>query len=162
MPIIGEVEREWYPRQWRAASEPSFYELAQCEALPDLALRFGYIPSFDPSVFIRVQPDGEGLKLIAKKMTGAGGYDPGTLGRSKELRLTDKQASELRRMLSAEALFQEPPHTCELGFDGSQWIFEMVDKEGYKMVKRWSPNEGAAHNLGQFLIDLSGWRIDTY
>ncbi len=83
-PIVGKVESEWYPSQWQAAGEPSFFELAQCTALPEFALRFSYIPSFDPSVFIRVQADGDGLKLIAKEMTFAGGYEPGKIGRSKK------------------------------------------------------------------------------
>jgi hypothetical protein len=160
-PLIGDIEREWYPRQWRAAYEPSFHALERCEALPEFALRFSYIPSFDPSVFIRVQSDNDGLSLIAKELTGAGGYDPGSLGRSKKIRLTDRQASELRSMLESGALFGEQPDTCELGFDGSQWIFETVDKDGYKLVKRWSPDEGAAYDLGRFLIELSGWDIET-
>ncbi len=162
VPIIGEIERDWYPGQWRAAHEPSFYELTQCETPPQFALRFSYIPSFDPSVFIRVQSDGNGLSLIAKQLTGAGGYDPGTLGWSRKVRLTASQAAELRQILASEALFEEPPDTCELGFDGSKWIFEMVDENGYRMVKRWSPREGAAHNLGRFLINLSGWDVETY
>jgi hypothetical protein len=161
-PILSDIEQDWYPTQLRAAHEPSLYALTQCEAPPQFALRFSYIPSFDPSVFIRVQSDGDGLSLIAKQLTGAGGYDPGTLGWSKKTRLTDRQVSELRQLLASEALFEEPPITCDLGFDGSEWIFELVDKDGYRMVKRWSPHQGAAHNLGRFLIELSGWDTETY
>jgi len=160
--IIGEVEREWYPRQWAAASEPSLYEAAQCNALPDFVLRFSYIPSFDPSVFIRVQSDGDGLKLTASEMTGAGGYDPGEVGRTKEVRLSEKQAFELREMLDAQALFEEKPDICQAGLDGSSWIFELVDKDGYRMVKRWSPEDGAAHNLGILLIEFTDWSFEPY
>jgi len=162
VPIVSKFERDWFAGQWRAASESSFYEAAQYKAAPEFALRFSYIPSFDPSVFIRVQSDGNGLSLIAKELSGNGGNDPGTLARSKKIRLTDKQASELKAMLNSEALFEEPPTTCEQGFDGSEWIFEMVDKDGYRMVKRWSPASGPAHDLGQQLIRLSGWSIETY
>lgn len=160
LPLIGEVERDWYPRQLRAASESSFLALAQCETPPEFALRFSYIPSFNPSVFIRVQPDGEGVSLVAKRLTGAGGYEPGSLGRSKMLRLTPDQVERVKR--AAQMLFREPPDTCEMGFDGSQWLFEMVDKDGYRFVKRWSPDDGAAHDLGQLLIELSGWSEETY
>ena len=162
LPLIGDIEQDWYPKQWQAAHEPSFYELTQCGTPPEFALRFSYIPSFDPSVFIRVQSDGDGLSLIAKQLTGAGGYDPGALGWSKKMQLTERQASELQQILASQALFEEPPATCEMGFDGSQWIFEMVDENGYRMAKRWSPSDGAAHNLGRFLIELSGWEIETY
>ncbi|MEH6759444.1 MAG: hypothetical protein V7676_18375 [Parasphingorhabdus sp.] len=162
VPIVGEIESEWYPKQWLAASEGSYYDLAQCDTLPEFSLRFSYIPSFDPSVFIRIEAEGEGLKLIAKELTGAGGYDPGRLGRSKELRLTDQQAERLQKLLDAEALFQMPSKTCEMGFDGSQWIFEMVDKDGYKMVNRWSPQKGAPHAVGMYLVELSGWDLELY
>lgn len=160
--IIGEVAREWYPRQWRAACEPSFYELSKEAASPKFALRFSYIPSFDPSVFISVLKEGDDYKLIAKKLSGTGGYDPGVINHSKELFLSAEQVAELKRLLEQESLFDEPPVTCELGFDGSQWIFEKVDESGYKMVNRWSPREGTAHSLGQHLIELSGWRVDVY
>ena len=158
--LISEVERDWYPRQLRAASESSFSALAQCETPPEFALRFSYIPSFDPSVFIRVQPDGEGMSLIAKRLTGAGGYDAGSLGRSKMVRLTPVEVERVKQ--AAQRLFQEPADICEMGFDGSEWLFEMVDQDGYRLVKRWSPDDGAAYDLGQVLIELSGWSEETY
>lgn len=161
-PIISEIESEWYPKQWLAASERSYYDLAQCETLPEFSLRFSYIPSFDPSVFIRIEPDGDGFKLIAKELTGAGGYEPGKLGRSKELQVTSQQMKELQKLLDTEALFQEYPIACDFGFDGSQWIFEKVDGNGYKMVNRWSPQQGAAHTVGRYLMELSGWDVDMY
>ena len=160
IPIIGEVERDWYPVQWRAASEEPFFALAQCETPPEFALRFSYIPTFDPSIFVRVQPDEEGFTLIAKRLTGAGGYEAGSLGRSKMVRLTPVQVDRVKR--AAQTLFQEPPAICEMGFDGSQWLFEVVDKDGYRFLKRWSPDDGAAHDLGQLLIELSGWSEETY
>ena len=49
-----------------------------------------------------------------------------------------------------------------MGFDGSEWLFEMVDQDGYRLVKRWSPDDGAAYDLGQVLIELSGWSEETY
>lgn len=161
-PIIGEVEREWFPRQWQAACEPSLYAMARSAQPADFTLRFSYIPSFDPSVFITVQRKDEELVLIAKQLNGAGGYEPGTLARSKEIVLTDQQAVELETMLAEGGLFQETAKACELGFDGSRWIFELVSTGEYRMVNRWSPSDGAAHDLGELLIRLSGWSIETY
>lgn len=160
--LIGEVEQEWYPRQWQAAREPSFYGLSEQDIPPAFALRFSYIPSFTPSVFIRVHRESDGLRLVAKEMSGAGGYEPGKIARSKEVRLSSQQVLQLEKLLAEEALFEEPADTCQLGFDGSEWIFEMVDSKGYRMVKRWSPNEGAAYNLGMHLAELSGWQFDKY
>lgn len=157
LPIISEIESVWYLQHWRAAGEPSLYELASCDDPPSFAMRFSYIPTFYPPVFIRIQPSEDGLKLIVKEMTAAGGYGTGTISRSKEVSLTTEQVSGLKRLLDEQALFQEPTTICKLGFDGSQWIFEKVDEDGYKMVSRWSPREGAAHSLGIYLMELSGW-----
>lgn len=160
--LIREIERDWYPRQWQAAYEPSLYLLAEQGTPPEFVLRFSYIPSFDPSIFIRIHKDGNGLRLIAKEMNGAGGYEPGKIARSKEVRLTSGEAMKLQSLLAKNRLFDEVPDTCEMGFDGSKWIFEVVDLQGYRMVKRWSPRDGEAFNLGRHLLDLSGWTVETY
>lgn len=162
MPIISEVEADWYPRQWQAAREPSFYWLSEQEPPPEFALRFSYIPSFTHSIFIRIHREGDDYRLIAKKMSGAGGYDPGTISRSKEMRLSVQQVAELERLLGDGVFFNQPPNTCAMGFDGSQWIFELASKDGYKMVNRWSPTEGTARVLGEYLVRLSGWEFDPY
>jgi hypothetical protein len=159
-PIIGDIEREWYPRQLRAGCEPSLYELSRRAERSEFTLRFSLIPSFHPSVFIRVQKAGDQYTLIVKEMSGAGGYDPGVIKRSKELLLSPIQVTELKRLLAEETLFEEPATICERGFDGSQWLFEIVDKGGYKMVNRWSPTEGPARNLGSYLMDVSGLHFD--
>lgn len=159
MKLIGEVEEDCYPGQWRAAREPSFYLLSKQEKSPEFALRFSYIPTFTPSVFIRIQKEGDGYWLIAKGMDGAGGYDPGLIGRSKRDRLSSRQVAKLQRLLTEEALFSEPSDICQFGFDGSRWIFEQIDPSGYRMVKRWSPTQGAAYNLGRYMMELSGWDV---
>ncbi|MEO0441895.1 MAG: hypothetical protein AAF067_13610, partial [Pseudomonadota bacterium] len=73
---------------------------------------------------IRIESDDDGFRLIAKELTGAGGYEPGQLGRSKELRLTGQQVKKLKDLLETEALFEKYPKACDFGLDGSQWIFE--------------------------------------
>lgn len=162
MPIIGEVEAEWYPRQWKAAREPSLFLLSEQEPSPEFVLRFSFLPSFDPSIFIRVQKDKSGYSLIAKKMSGYGGYDAGTISRSKEIRLTSQQSAELERFLADGSFFEQPPMICGLGLDGSRWIFELADKNGYTMVNRWSPSGGVNRNFGAFLLRLSGWDSGSY
>jgi len=161
IPLIGEVERDWYPRQWKAAREPSFYRLSKEGVPPEFSFRFSYIPSFTPSVYVRIHKVENGYRLIAKKMSGAGGYEPGEISQSKEIRLSPDQASELERRLANGKFFDEAPATCDSGFDGSKWIFESVDKNGYKFLKRWSPRSGAVRDLGVYLLGLSGFGIDT-
>ena len=154
--IIGDVESDWYPGQLSAAREPSLYLMAEQEEPPEFALRFTYLPSFSPSVFIRVDKEGDDYWLIVKHLSGAGGYDAGTIASSNRKPLSDRQVGQLTRMLSESAFFDEPNEECRMGFDGTQWIFEQVDASGYRMIKRWSPDEGKARELGELLIELSG------
>ena len=77
--IIGAVESDWYPGQLSAAREPSLYLMAEQEEPPEFALRFTYLPSFSPSVFIRVDKEGDDYWLIVKHLSGAGGTMQGRL-----------------------------------------------------------------------------------
>ncbi|WP_176273112.1 hypothetical protein [Altererythrobacter lutimaris] len=156
--LIGEVEEEWFPRQLMAGREPSLYLLSQQEPGPEFVLRFSYIPSFSPSIFVRIYADDGGYVLVAKKLSGVGGYEPGTIASSKKIRLPPDEVAELERLLATGALFEEQQESCELGFVGSDWLFEQVDASGYKLVKRWSPSSGAGYELGQHLLRLSGYR----
>ena len=159
-PLIGEVEEEWYPDQWMAAREPSFYLFSEQEVPPNFALRFSYIPSFSPSIFVRVQEQEGAYILYAKRMDGTGGYEPGTIASSKRIKLSDQEVADLKQLIREDALFEEKADGCSYGFDGSEWLFELVDPQGYRFVKRGSPTEGAGHRLGQHLIGLTGWSMD--
>ncbi|WP_428028250.1 hypothetical protein [Altererythrobacter sp.] len=159
-PLIGEVEEDWFSDQLIAAREPSLHLLSQQQLRPSFILRFSYLPSFSPSIFVRVYKDTDDHFLIAKRLSGLGGYDAGTIASSKKIRLTSDQVDSLKRLLVEEALFNEPADDCSIGFDGATLIFEQVDENGYKMVKRWSPSEGSAYNLGLHLHRLTGWNTD--
>ena len=97
--------------------------------------------------------------LFAKRMDGAGGYEPGSIASSKKVSLSVEEITDLKKLLREDGLFEEKADLCSLGFDGSKWLFEQIDHQGYRFVKRWSPTEGAGHRLGQYLIELTGWKI---
>lgn len=159
-PLIGEVEEEWYPEQWMAGREPSLFLFSEQNAPPKFALRFSYIPSFSSSIFIRIQEDRGIYTLLAKRLDGAGGYEPGSIASSKKVRLSAQEVADLQQLLREDALFKEKADGCSAGFDGSRWLFELVDPQGYRFVKRWSPTEGAGRRLGQHLVGLAGWSMD--
>jgi len=161
LPLIGEVEEEWYPDQWMAAREPSFFLFSEQDAPPKFALRFSYFPSFSPSIFVRIQEDDGNYTLFAKRLDGAGGYEPGSIASSKKVRLSAQEVAELQQLLRKDALFEEKAGECAGGFDGSQWLFELVDSKGYRFVKRWSPTDGAGRRLGERLVELAGWNMDA-
>lgn len=97
--------------------------------------------------------------MVAKRMNGAGGYEPGSIASSKMIRLSDDEVADLKKLLTEDGLFAEKADNCSFGFDGSEWLFEQIDHQGYRLVKRWSPTEGAGLRLGQHLVKLAGWNL---
>ncbi|MDQ4087259.1 MAG: hypothetical protein M3177_04485 [Pseudomonadota bacterium] len=162
-PILSELERDWYSRQLAAADEPSLYLLSREALRPSgsATLRFTWLRSFHPPVVIRIETSGPDLhRLVAKQLSGAGGYDPGEVSKTVERPLTPAEAERLRTVLERARLFEIPPDPCPGGCDGSEWIFEAVEGRRYRFTSLWSPDTGPGHELGRFLMALTGWEFD--
>lgn len=160
--LLSEVEQEWYPRQWDAACEPSLFKFSQNTPKSTFSIRFSYIPSFDPAIFFRVESDGAQHRLIIKEMSGAGGYEPGVIRRSKEILLDDSDVREIKALLvDMEASRVEQrlieAYECGASFDGTQWIFETVQNGQYDMYKFEDSNKESTYKLAAKLFEKSGW-----
>ncbi len=103
---------------------------------------------------------------MMKQLSGAGGYDPGYVWRSKRVNLDDDELAEIIDLLEDSGLFEEEEvepvqntenQTCFGGFDGTQWIFERADADGYAYANEWSPNNGPAYRIGNYFLGLTGW-----
>lgn len=156
VPVLSEPENIGYSRTLAAAREPSLFVASTIEQ-PKSALRFTWLRSFDPPVVIRVEWNGLTGQLFAKQLLGVGGYEPGEVNRSFRRRLGPWETFRLRYMLWRADLFRAPPKDCAPGLDGAAWIFEGVDNNGYHFLERWSPESGSAHQVGLFLVGLTGW-----
>lgn len=166
-PRLIEVETEWFPRQWNAACEPPLENAFGSKNESKFTFRFSFLPSFDSSLFMRLETHGQGQTLIVKQMTGSGGYDPGIIGRSKQIELTDNEVAAIRDSLAhifaardakiAEARLEGPKDTCFETFDGTTWIFETVQDGQYDLVQATSPKEGPLFDLGLMLLTRTGW-----
>lgn len=49
----------------------------------------------------------------------------------------------------------------DIGADGSEWIFESLQKDEYRFIVRWSPG-GGFREAGSYLIRLSGFKVEIY
>ena len=157
-PIIGAFESEWYPAVWKTASEGSLYQLSQRPISGlDYTLRFTWLRSSHRPVIILVERKGKTFTMIAKELAGQGENEWGRVQRTLERPLAAISARQFQTVLDSKGLFDQPPATCEIGLDGSEWIFEIADRNGYRMVKRWSPRDGSAHDVGMFLLSQTGW-----
>ncbi|MDB5438517.1 MAG: hypothetical protein JWM33_944 [Caulobacteraceae bacterium] len=161
MPVVSPFENTWFSQQLSAAKEPSLSspETTSEQGAGD-RLRFTWLRSFHPPVIVRLE--GVGTKaphLIAKQLSGTGGYDPGSVDMSLDRALTAQEGQALTDALSAAKLTTLPPE-CSLGLDGASWLVELADSKGYHLIKRWSPKEGEVRTLGLFLLGLTGWKFD--
>lgn len=166
-PRLGEVEREWYPKHWRAACEKPLQDAEQTGGDDQFVFRFSLLPSFDNPLIFRLETREHGHRLIVKQLTGHGGYEPGIISRSKELELSEDEIKIIRdklRMMrgsraAAMAQFEKegPKDTCFFTFDGTEWILEVVEHGQYDIFKATSPTEGELHEVGMMLLEKSGW-----
>ncbi|QIQ87075.1 MAG: hypothetical protein G9473_10550 [Erythrobacter sp.] len=166
-PRLTTVETEWYPSQWSAACEPPLEDAVTTETNSQFTFRFSYLPSFDSSIFMRLESDDNGHILIVKQMTGNGGGDPGIISRSKEIELANDEVAAIQESIvgileardeSIAKLRREgPKYPCSYPFDGTQWILETVQNGEYDLVQDNTPRQGLLFDLGHMLLTKTGW-----
>jgi hypothetical protein len=165
LPTLSGLEFDWYSEQLAAAEEPSLYRASQRPRRADAqTIRFTWLRSFHSPVMVRIEgARAQGYQLIAKELSGAGGYEPGKVARTVNRRLNADEARRLNEMLARTRLFALPAKDCLMGCDGASWLFESVDGNGYHFLDRWTPEDGPVKDMGMFLLGLSGWRFqDVY
>jgi hypothetical protein len=159
-PKVGTFESEWYAGHWEAAHEPSLYMMPDGKpSAGHIIVRFTWLPTFHHPVIIRFDISPNGTDLIAKELSGAGGYEPGTIKRTLTRKL---EASEARRLAETlkNAPFGEPSADCSLGLDGSQWTLERANGSSYEYVTRWSPKHGPVRDFGMVALKMTGWKFE--
>jgi hypothetical protein len=160
---VTDADREtWYATMWRAAHEPSLYMASRSQAGGSLrTYRFTWLRSFHAPVVVRIDaaPDGA-LHLVATRMTGEGGYGPGSVAARIERPLTAREADAFAQKLQATHAFELPPVDCHSGVDGAQWILEANDHGTYRYVDRWTPETGPVRDVGLLMLGFTGWRLD--
>src|SRR5437899_71307 len=91
------LRRAWYGQQFRALGEKSLCaELAGARQV----VRLVWVPSFHPSVAVKVRDEGDKHVVRAKKLSGAGGYEPGNLIADTTFVLTEAQWDSLTSLIS--------------------------------------------------------------
>jgi len=162
LPGMSEIEADWYPKHLLAADEPSLFEASQKAGASHLkTYRFTWLRTFHGPVIVRLDRDSEGgMRLIAKRLSGRGGYEPGAVNAEIRRRLTRQELVEFDHALAAANHLRLPPVDCRMGADGSRWIMEANDAGVYRYVNRWTPEDGAVRELGDMLLRFTGWDLD--
>lgn len=155
MPLLDDYRQNWYAQELSAADEIPLVQLARDAAPGTKLLRFSWLPSFHPSVFILVRKTGEGAyALTAKRLDYVDGYKLEQLDRG----LTTDEARLLERRI--EQLAGEAAASCESGMDGARWLVEQADQDHYRFMERWSPQDDPVKELGLLLLSFTGWNLD--
>ena len=101
------------------------------------AYRILILPTWGNPICVRVQKHGEVYGLSARRLSGQGGYDPGTLVETKDLELGAEDSKALDVFIRNLSFFEMPTDDAVYGKDGDEWILEGVSNSKYHVVQRW-------------------------
>jgi hypothetical protein len=148
----------WYSRHLIAMKEAPLYS-SDTGGLE--SYRFLWLRSFHQPVAVHLWKCGAEHCLTVKEMSGAGGYEPGTIILNRSRKLTATEWSVFQRRLELSCYWQLPSEEESSGFDGAQWILEGVKEDRYHVVDRWTPQHGSYFELCMYVLNLSGLTINT-
>lgn len=148
---------EWYSGHLKAMEEEALSPLAKDKNV--VVYRFTCLRTFHRPFTIKVTKTKDGFELLRKVLSGKGGYGPGKIEESVKSEMKHEAVAELEKLLLA-AKFKDMKSTVEDGgLDGSQWIVEVVRDGEYKIVDRWTPDEGSAmRKIGEWFLEAAKWR----
>jgi hypothetical protein len=152
-----------YSGHLKALGEPSLWEASK--KTKGTVYRFLWLRSFDHPVVIRLAVNGDATgTLVVKVTSGGGGYKPGKLIENRTRKLS-KQQTEWFLDRVEELKYWELPSREEkaanvVNLDGAQWIVEAMKDGNYKIVDRWSPENGPINRIGLMMtIDLAKMKL---
>ena len=145
---------KWYSKMFFGLREPV---LSSYEGEKEI-YRFTWLRTFNHPVSIRVEKQGDVIKLFSKVTNGAGGYEPGQLIVDTIFDITDIQYKTLLTKLEQATFWtMRTEDSEEDGKDGSEWIIEAVKDNKYHMTTRWTPQKGTEYRkVGEYLFSISG------
>ena len=136
---LDSFEREWYSKHLSAARETTLPEVSR-----KTIVRLTWLRSFHNPVVVRVEC-GTSCRFFSKRLSGTGGYEPGTVVESHRGRLGRAHEDEMIRLVSAALDYQEEPvddktyvrvdgqlfEEIIVHTDGARWVVEIVNASGY-------------------------------
>jgi hypothetical protein len=153
-PDSDRFARAWYSKHLRVMGEPS---LSCGPPLANETYRFVWLRTFNRPIAVRLSSEGASFRLVAVELTGAGGYDPGSISTRAEKMITESDWRALAAALARIGFWSMPSREAKPGIDGSRWIVEGVrPNSGYHIVDRWSPKEGSYRDAGLLFLTLAG------
>lgn len=150
---VDSFVNSWYSKMLFALREPVLKSYLGDKEI----YRFIWLRTFNHPVSVRLEKQGDIVKLFSKVCNGAGGYEPGKIIFDTTIDLTDKHVDTINFKLDYANFWTLQTETGEEnGLDGSEWIIEVFKSNKYHMVVRWTPGKGTAFRaIGEYLISIS-------
>lgn len=125
--------------------------------------RFTWSRTFHSPLCIRIENNKGEVKLIAKELSGQGGYSIGQIAFDSTVYLTAEKWDVFISLLH-ETKFWEMPSTNYddiFGLDGATWLMEGNKNKKYHWIARWSPGKNSSFGKAcQYLVSVSPIAID--
>ncbi|NOS93534.1 MAG: hypothetical protein HOP30_16565 [Cyclobacteriaceae bacterium] len=151
---------EAYTSILKAMREPTLFN----QPIANETYRFLWLRTFHQPVVIRIEQMQNRYYLYWKVASGKGGNEPCELVIYKSREISRNDWDQFQNLLAkidfwnaSTILIKE-----QLGFDGSQWIFEGVRDHRYHITDRWSPRNNDYYKCGAFLIGLTDLQIPDW
>lgn len=160
MPVADARVLASYAAFLAAAKEPPLYRGEGKAAVDgERVIRFLWLRTFHPPIIIRLDVrKHKQSRLVAKRLTGMGGYDVGKVDIAIDRPLDDGEVDRIKALLVQDDMFTSAPPSCgPPGMDGAQWMIEGIDEASYHFSRAWSPSDGKVREIGMTLLALAGW-----
>jgi hypothetical protein len=132
--------------------------------------RMSFLPTFYNPVKIRIEKHKNKYFIVAKRLSGQGGYDPGKLKSQKQRILKRAEWKRLITLLDSANFWKMPylkkeaePNSngeTTICLDGSEWVLEGVKTGKFHAVFRYCSDEKEYNAIGYYLVKISGLKIN--
>jgi hypothetical protein len=150
---ISDFEQQWFGKHLRAMREPDL------SSVVGETYRFLWLRTFHAPISVRITWVDKAPVLVAKLLSGQGGYDPGLLCSRHIRELATDEAERVRACFANPKVWKQEPRPRG-GKDGARWIIEAKVNRRYLFANAWTPDDGAIRDCGLELLRLSGLPLD--
>jgi len=153
-PSSDEARRRWYSLPYIRMQELSM----SCGDWTGAdAYRFLWLDTSSQPTSIRITRQDNRIWLLAIRLSGTGGGDPGFVSEVVRRELPAADWDRLTAAVAKAHFWALSTSGNMFGQHGEQWIIEGRQKADYHLVDRWGPNQADYRALGLLFFDIAGW-----
>ena len=152
---FDEFIRRWFSKSLRRMDEPSL----TCETPSADTYRLLSLPTWGPPIAIRVMLASPTARVEVRRLSGSGGYDPGTLFANSTKSLSTTDVDRLKNAIAHSAFWSTPTYDADDMLrvrDGTEWVLEGRSGNRYHVVFRGLPEPSKFRELCLLVLRLSG------